>query len=247
MSGKLIILSDIHGNLSALEAVINDFESKEYNPDSIAILGDSINYGMRPNEVIVRLNLLSQKYKIIINIFGNHEKAIIDGDISHFSTERGKKILDYTRGVLTEESKEYIDNLNSSASQEEIIDGKRILFIHGNIDDPYWGKLNVETVEDEQYSRYDYVISGHSHIPHMIEEFYKVDNPESRNKKRTVFLNSGSVGQPRNHNPKAQYLYVDLKNEIFHFNSVVYDIEAERMLFNDRVDKFYSERLINGI
>ena len=71
MNGKLIILSDIHGNLSALNAVIADFEDKGYNPDAIAILGDNINYGMRPNEVISKLRSVGKRFNIIVNIFGN--------------------------------------------------------------------------------------------------------------------------------------------------------------------------------
>ena len=248
MNGKLIILSDIHGNLSALNAVIADFEDKGYNPDAIAILGDNINYGMRPNEVISKLRSVGKRFNIIVNIFGNHEKALLDGDTTHFSTERGKQILGVTRSMIYEGSLEYLKQLTSKGLTEHEINGKKILFIHGNISDPYWGKLNAVTAGDERYAEYDYVISGHSHVPHLIEQFYDSDRPEFRNKKRTVFLNPGSVGQPRNHNPKAQYLYVDIDTETFHFNSVPYDIETDRSLFEQKeIDKFYSERLIRGI
>lgn len=247
MKDKLIVFSDIHGNLSALNAVIKDFEARDYQPDSIAILGDIINYGMRPNEVIDRLKELSTKYRIEVNLFGNHEKALIDGDTSHFSTERGKQVLDFTRNRLTQVSLGYIKELTKEGLIEKKIGGKSILFVHGNIVDPFWGKLNPETAGDLQYSRYDYVISGHSHTPHLFENFYHTENPEYRNKKRAVFLNPGSVGQPRNQNPKAQYLYIEIESEIFHFNSVSYDIEFERSLFNDEVNRFYSDRLIYGI
>ena len=247
MIDKLIVLSDIHANLSALNAVIADFEAQNYNPDSIAILGDNINYGMRPNEVIARLKKLSDKYDIRINIFGNHEKALLDGDTTHFSTERGKQILDYTRGILTLDTIDYIGTMTKEGYLEFEIGGRRVLFIHGDINDCFWGKLNKETVNDNRYAKYDYVISGHSHIPHLIEHFFTVDNPDYRNKKRTIFINPGSVGQPRNHNPRAQYVYADFSNEIFHFNSVQYDVDRERELFTDAVDPFYSDRLIKGI
>ena len=247
MVDSFIILSDIHGNLSALESVIADFEVKGYRPDGLIILGDNLNYGMRPNEVIDELRKLSVKYNIIVNLFGNHEKALIDGDTSHFSTERGKRVLDYTRNSLNDESKVYIDGLTKEGCKEIQVKDRKILFIHGSISDPYWGKMNDETVNDNRYSEYDFVISGHSHIPHLIEHFYPAENPEYRNKKRTIFLNPGSVGQPRNHNPRAQYLYMEVSSETFHFNSVPYDIEKERSLFTDEVYGFYSDRLINGI
>lgn len=247
MNESLIVLSDIHGNLSALDSVINDFEARQYYPRYVAILGDNINYGMRPNEVIDRLKVLAKRYDIIINLWGNHEKALIDKDTTHFSTDRGRRVLDYTRRELTPEAMSYIITLNRKGLSELEISGKKILFIHGSYEDPYWGKLNNASVSNEVYAKYDFVISGHSHIPHLIEHFFMVDNPAYRNKKRTVFLNPGSVGQPRNHNPKAQYLYIDLNSEIFHFNSVSYDITQERCLYTEQIDSFYSDRLINGI
>lgn len=247
MGDRFIVLSDIHGNLTALDAVVSDFESRGYQVNGIIILGDSINYGMRPNEVIDELRSISERYNVIVNLFGNHEKALIDGDTSHFSTERGKEVLDFTRNNLTEASMEYIDGLTKEGFKELIIEGRKILFIHGNAADPYWGKLDKDTISDELYKGFDFVISGHSHIPHLIEHFLTTDNPEYRNKKRTVFLNPGSVGQPRNHNPRAQYLYMEISSETFHFNSVPYDIEKERGLFTEEVDTFYSDRLIKGI
>lgn len=247
MGDRLIVLSDIHGNLSALDAVISDFEKRGYKPEGIIILGDNVNYGMRPNEVIERLNQLSDRYEVMINLFGNHEKAFIDGDTTHFSTERGKQVLDYTRNILDEDSMYYIDGLTKEGYKEIQVGDRNILFVHGSINDPYWGKLNTETVSDSRYSEYDIVVSGHSHIPHLMECFYTSDNPEYRNKKRTVFLNPGSVGQPRNHNPRAQYLYMEISTEIFHFNSVPYDIMKEQSLYTKKVDRFYSDRLTNGI
>lgn len=247
MGDRFLVLSDIHGNLSALRAVISDFKSRGYNPDGIIILGDNINYGMRPNEVVEELRLLSERYDVIVNIFGNHEKALIDGETSHFSTDRGKKVLDFTRNHLNGESFEYINTLTKEGFKDLVIDGKRILFIHGDLSDPYWGKLNKNTVDDKSYGDFDFVISGHSHIPHLMEHFHAAENPLYRNKKRTVFINPGSVGQPRNHNPSAQYLYMEISSETFHFNSVPYDIDKERALYTEEVDPFYSDRLTKGI
>ncbi|MDE7092007.1 MAG: metallophosphoesterase family protein [Muribaculaceae bacterium] len=249
MINKLIILSDIHGNLSALKAVIDDFESKQYYPDGIVILGDNINYGMQPNEVIGCLKTLSQKYSIVANIWGNHEKAIFDGDLSHFSTERGKQILQYTNNRLTAESKKYlIDCLSPNGVQEIQISNKRVLIVHGSLSNPFWGKMTHDEMDKIVYTGYDYVISGHSHVPNLTEKFFEDSSQvEYRNKKRIVFLNPGSVGQPRNHNPKAQYLYICFSNECVHFNSVDYNIEYEKSLYSNDVDNFYARRLELGI
>ena len=76
--------------------------------------------------------------------------------------------------------------------------------------------------------------------------FYKVDDPSMRNKKKVIFINPGSVGQPRNHNPKAQYAVLDTDKGAS-LISVPYDVELEQSLYNDQVDPFYSERLTNGV
>lgn len=250
MKGKIIALTDIHSNLSALKAVIVDIENRLYNPDCIVILGDIVNYGLRPNEVIKEIITLSQRYRIPVNLFGNHEKALFDGDTSHFSTDRGRIVLEYTRTRLSDESKNYLlEHLYQTGMKEMNVDGKLVLFIHGSLTDPFWGKMTDEEMSKQIYAKYDYVISGHSHVPNLTEKFYEdKSKSEYRNKKRTVFLNPGSVGQPRNHNPRAQYLFVDFENEIFHFSSVRYDVEYEQNLYEGAdIDSFYKTRLTNGI
>lgn len=241
---RLVLLSDIHANLSALKAVIEDFTLR-YEPDTLCILGDIVNYGMRPNEVIEELRKI--QIPVIVNLYGNHERALIGKDIDKFSTERGKALLKYTKENLNQESLRYISEEMMPEGQNVIeIDGKKILFIHGSLGDPYWGKLNCQTIDDT-YSAYDYVLSGHSHVPHLLEKFFDSENPDYRNKKRTIFINPGSVGQPRNHNPRAQYAYIDLEKEIFHFNAVDYDVKTEQNLFPSFLDQFYKKRLTNGI
>ncbi len=246
---KLIVLSDIHANLSALNAVITDFSVK-YNPDGIILLGDLINYGMRPNEVIEEIKQLSVTYPILCNIYGNHEKALFypKEQLTRFSSERGKSILEYTRKKLSAESLEYLSAMMDGRGFKSFeINGKKILCVHGNIEDPYWGKLTGISVENEAYANYDYVFSGHTHLPLHLEVLYKANVLGMRNHKKTVFLNPGSVGQPRNHNPRAQYLYVDLFAEIFHHNSVEYNIAGEQELYTNKTDMFYRNRLSKGI
>ena len=250
MNDKIVVLSDIHGNLSALKAVIGDVENSLYNPNYVVLLGDIVNYALRPNEVIKELESLSRRYDILVNLFGNHEKALFDGDTSHFSTDRGRNVLQYTKTRLSTESKNYLlAHLSRSGIHEMNICGKQVLFVHGSLTDHFWGKMTDEEMSKQIYAKYDYVISGHSHIPNFTEKFYEDKSKfEYRNKKRTVFLNPGSVGQPRNHNPKAQYLFVDIETEIFHFNTVKYDVEYEQSLYEGtNIDSFYKTRLTNGI
>lgn len=246
MPDKLIVLSDIHANLTALQAVFADISKKKYFPDAIILLGDIINYGMRPNEVIEELENYSQL--ILVNLMGNHEKALLDRNLDCFSTDRGRNLLKYTSSILTDVSWNYIRNcMSQNGCEVKVWNDKRLLFLHGDKSDVYWGKLSKDKMSDIYYADYDIVFSGHVHIPHYVECFYSVSNPLLRNKKKTIFINPGSVGQPRNQNPYAQYIYMELTSGMVHYNSVKYDIEAEQKLYPDFLDPFYKDRLIYGI
>lgn len=242
---RIILLSDIHANLTALQAILDDIQDIG-SFDSYVVLGDLVNYGPRPNEVIDLIDQLSPK--IIINLWGNHEYSIFGGSLDRFSTDRGRAVLRYTNTLLTEKSRTYLDSQMSHSGYEEcIIEGKKFLFIHGNLDDPYWGKFGIDKMNDERYAEFDYVISGHSHIPFYVEQFFFSDNRKYRNKKRTIFVNPGSVGQPRNHNPFAQYGILDTLTGNYEHRSVRYDVIAEQAFFDDSINVFYKERLILGI
>lgn len=242
---RLVFLSDIHANVTALQAVLDDIQNIG-SFDSYVILGDLVNYGPRPNEVIEMVDQLSQK--IIVNLWGNHEYSIFGGSLDRFATDRGRSVLQHTNSVLTNESRDYLDkSMNHDGCKKCIIDYRPFLFIHGNLDDPYWGKFGIDNMIDERYAEFDFVISGHSHIPHYVEYFFPSNNKEYRNKKRTIFINPGSVGQPRNHNPFAQYGILDTVTGDYEHRSVWYDIEKEQALFDDRVDLFYKERIKLGV
>jgi len=242
---RIVILSDIHANVTAFRAVLDDI-STVCKVDSFAIIGDLVNYGPRPNEIIDMVKGLDKP--LLVNLWGNHEYSIFGGSLDRFATERGRSVLKYTNSILTEESREYLDKrMNHDGYKICKIDNHPFLFIHGNLDDPYWGKFGIDKMNDERYAEFDYVISGHSHNPHYVEHFFQSDNKEYRNKKRTIFINPGSVGQPRNHNPYAQYGILDVESGNYEHRCVWYDVEEEQKLFNDSVDIFYKERLTLGV
>lgn len=246
MYDRFIILSDIHANVTALNAVLADIGTRGYHPEAAVSLGDIVNYGMRPNETIDVLRYLP--YPLVVNLCGNHEKAVLDHDLTRFSSDRGRQILKYTDTILSENSRNFIaDVMNRQGFESHCWNGRHILFVHGSLADPYWGTVRREDISDERYMPYDIVLSGHSHIAQFMEHFFPADNAAMRNRKRTIFVNPGSVGQPRNHNPQAQYVYMELSSGIIHFNAVEYDIASEQCLYSDQVDSFYRERLALGI
>ena len=240
---QLLIISDIHGNLSALCSVINDVQSR-FSPDAVIILGDIIDYGMRSNEVIDRLQHM--ELPVICSIWGNHEHAIMTECYDRFSSVRGMRSAQRTGRNLSDSSRKYIDEISGrDGFCEAEIDGRLFLAVHGSIQDPYWGKIGPEA-DHSGYEKYDYVLSGHTHLAHAFPVFYKTGNARYRNQKRTFFINPGSVGQPRNHDNRAQYAILDDKYGIS-LCGADYDIAFEQSLYTDEVDPFYRDRLSLGI
>lgn len=238
---KIAILSDIHANFTALKEVMKSIALI----NGLILLGDLIDYGPHSNEVI---ELIMQcKIPILCNIRGNHEQAIISEDYSHFSSQRGKTSAQFTKKSLNSISWKYIiTEMYSKGFLEFNIDSYKCLAVHGSLDDVYWKSIKVSD-NLEKYKPYDYVFSGHSHIPHFFEEFYEVDDVKHRNKKKTVFINPGSVGQPRNHNPMAQYAIWDTVTEDIVIKKICYDIAKEQHAFSIETDTFYKERLELGV
>lgn len=241
---KYAILSDIHGNLYALLKVIEDLNN--FDIKGIFLLGDLIDYGMQSNEVV---EYFKDEFSgnILCNIWGNHENAILTSDYSNFSSNRGVESAKYTNSQLNANVKNYLNNeLVHEGFYEFEIDGKKILAIHGSLVNPFWKAIFPENVNGN-YSSYDIVISGHSHYSHSFQKFYEVEDEEMRNKKAVYFINPGSVGQPRNYNPNAQYGIIDIDNMAVSLNSVNYPIKKAMDLYDGSIDDFYRKRLENGV
>lgn len=248
MEKKYLILSDIHGNLSAWNAVQGDCKEEIFS--GVILLGDCIDYGMRSNEVIEELRQMENDFwkgKIIVNLWGNHEKLAIDKDLERLSSDRGRVMADYTRRHLTEATLDYLKNRMNPLGYEEFnLDGINALAIHGSYDDCYWKAILPDNLHGD-YCKYTIVFSGHSHYPHCFTKCYAIENKALRNRKAVIFINPGSVGQPRNQNPCAQYAVLHLPSKRIELRAVEYDVKYEQSLFPDEVDAFYKTRLEAGI
>lgn len=239
----LAIMSDIHGNLNACMNSIESLKTKDI--DALILLGDLIDYGMRSNEVIELIKELP--YPVLCNIRGNHEQAVITGDFAKFSSERGRRCAQYTKSILSQDTLQYImETMSDSGMYEFEYQGKKCLAVHGSLADIYWKSISPGQ-DLSAYQKYDYVFSGHSHLPHFFEVFFEADNPEYRNKRRAVFINPGSVGQPRNHNPMAQFAILNTETETIIFEKIAYDVTEEQKAYSGQVDDFYRKRLEIGV
>jgi len=227
------ILADIHSNLAALEAVMRDIE--RYGVDKIYCLGDIIGYGPRPTEC---LDIAEANFDR--SILGNHEEGVISkGFISkphYFGNPVTYLLIKWTQEQILSDgnSEKYLKFL---AGLERSFSEADILFVHGSPDDLTYGYLKPEIVESPEklekiFGLIQHVcFAGHTHRPGIIEQGNSVfKRPEELDTNETykitgkkVVVNPGSVGQPRDQDPRASY--VILYEDTCIFRRVDYDIE----------------------
>jgi len=240
---RLAVFADCHGNLGALTACAGHLASLGLDQVRIVNLGDYVDYGPRPNETIAFLRGMAP----LAVLRGNHEQAMLFDEDARFASARGVASVRHTRAQLDGPSWEFINAFPEGSLTLEDARGRRILLVHGDLGDCHWGRMDEAEMLQDKYRSYDFVLSGHTHVPHFREVFYPDPDPARRFRKKTLFLNPGSVGQPRNHCPHAQYLTLDTADETVSFHKVPYDIAAEQAHFGPEVDPFYRERLRAGL
>lgn len=244
------LISDIHGNLEALEAVLADIASK--NVDEIYCLGDVVGYGPNPCECIDRVMDLD------MCLLGNHDQAaLFDPEGFNAGAERAifwtRSVLERSSGPSAERRWEYLGELNRRHVSE---DGKT-MYVHGSARNP----LNEYVFPDDIYNQVkmekifmlvpQFCFQGHTHIPGVFTESLDFLPPEEIDFKyqlgsQKVMINVGSVGQPRNNDSRSSYVTVD--NDQVEFHRVAYDIDktAEKIYAIADLDNFLGDRLREG-
>ncbi len=242
---RTAIISDIHGNLEALSAVLFDIES--VNVDEIVCLGDVIGYGPNPNECI---NLVNKKCPIIL--LGNHDAAVLDSLSTQNFNINAKIAIEWTSEQLSEESRKFVENLPMSK-----IDTDKT-YVHATPYEPrmwYYITSIEEAAFNFQFFDTTFCFVGHTHIPVTIsldpEKKIIVSQDGyldfSEDDGSHYLINVGSVGQPRDRNPKASYGIVDTEVSNFSLRRVEYDIEkCQAKMKKHKLPDFLITRLGEG-
>jgi len=222
MHTLIAIISDIHGNLPALESVLRDI--KKYKIKKIISLGDVSGYYPFINEVIELL-----KKHEVINLVGNHDRYIID-DTECPRSKTANICLNYQKKVIKEEN---IAWLRESIKKYEFDD---ISMVHGGWDD--YEDEYIYKVSNSYFKNlnYKYFFCGHTHVQKHIVL-----------KSEQEFINPGSVGQPRDGDDRASYCFFDLVSKEVTLKRVSYDIDmiSKKMKSLGFEEKTYSN-LYNG-
>jgi predicted phosphodiesterase len=243
------IISDIHANLEALEAVLADIDAQSIT--ELYCLGDIIGYGPNPRECI---DLIMQRAKV--TILGNHDQAaMFDPEGFNAGAERAifwtRRQLESADAKGNEKRWDFLGELPRIKREGEI------MFVHGSARNP----LNEYVFPEDVYNQRKmerifglvdkYCFQGHTHIPGVFSEDLMFLSPEECDFKytltdRKILVNVGSVGQPRNGDNRASYVVLDGKT--INFKRVPYDFNktAQKIYPIPELDNFLGDRLRDG-
>lgn len=239
------VISDIHGNFQALSAVLEKLEDE--NVDMIVCCGDVVGYGARPNECAETLRRME-----VPTIAGNHDHAsLLLTDITNFN-EIAKAAVLWTKKVLKDDNVEWLKSLPLTLRDT----ANNVLYVHASPKEP--GDWHYILTMGEARTNFNYFneqicFIGHSHQPFIIENdegnLACPTRPEIELREGCRYLiNVGSVGQPRDHNPRACYVIVDFEKKKLEIKRCDYDLEtSQKAIIEAGLPRELAERLAHGM
>jgi predicted phosphodiesterase len=243
---RVAVISDIHGNLHALEAVSAALEQDP--PDAVWCLGDLVGYGPRPNECCERVETLAD-----VCLVGNHDLGVLERlPLDEFSHEAAAS-AHWTQEVLADGPRRYLESLSPTAEVPEADAG----LYHASPRDPIWEYiLDASSMRAALEGTTEaIVLVGHSHVPliavledeHLHAE-HAPDGTEVDLTSGRVLMNPGSVGQPRDGDSRAAFLMIDLDAHSALFRRVEYDVtQTQAEIRENGLPEPLAERLAHGI
>jgi predicted phosphodiesterase len=224
---KVAILSDVHSNLHALQAVLADVDIRGLT--EIQCPGDIVGYGAYPNETV---GILRKRCRTAI--CGNHDQAVIRINTAGMNPMAAAAVL-WTAKNISAEAVDYLRSLK--AHEVAIVDGSKVAIYHGSprYDDEYVYETDASS-DLLEMSGANILIMGHTHVPYV------------KRLPKGLIANAGSVGQPRDNDPRASYLILDTSEPNATIVRVAYDVKAASQAIIDAgLPPFLGSRLLNGI
>jgi predicted phosphodiesterase len=246
------IISDIHGNLEALEVVLSDI--KKHGATEIICVGDVVGYGPNPKEC------LDYARRFDVTIQGNHEQALLVQMQGASFNLRAKNSIEWTRdqfNMLGEEREENSRRWDFLGALDETYARNGLLFVHGTPREPiseYLYPRDIYRPEKlkELFDMIEWIcFVGHTHVPGIWTEDMIYLTPEEVNyryrigRKKTI-INVGSVGQPRDSDPRACYVLLDQDTVLFRKLSYPVQVTIEKIQRITELDPFLADRLREG-
>jgi diadenosine tetraphosphatase ApaH/serine/threonine PP2A family protein phosphatase len=240
---RILVVSDIHANKTALEAVIDDAGPV----DTLWCLGDLVGYGPDPNECIE----LIRSFPDSICLLGNHDAAALGQiDLETFNRE-ARLSANWMKTTLNESSLEFLSRLPDKVVVDDVT------LAHGSPRNPVWEYLLDTYVAASNFNYFDTPLCfvGHTHLPigyfaingSSDVEWKMLPSGEPIHFENRAIVNPGSVGQPRDHDPRASYAIYNSEEKIWEPRRVVYDYSSvQERIYDAGLPRRHGLRLAEG-
>jgi diadenosine tetraphosphatase ApaH/serine/threonine PP2A family protein phosphatase len=241
---RVAVVSDIHGNLHALRALLDAVAAEEV--DALWCLGDLVGYGPRPNECCAEVERAAS-----LCLVGNHDLGVLGRiPLAEFSDDAAAAAR-WSQSELGTEARSYLEGLDSRATAEDVE------LFHASPRDPVWEYVLSDEVALAAFrlTSAPIVLVGHSHVAlafvledgavdgAVVPGGAEIDLADGR-----FILNPGSVGQPRDGDPRAAYLVLDLDARRALHRRVAYPIERTQEEIRERgLPEALADRLAHGL
>ena len=242
---RIAVLSDVHSNLLALEAVLASVGAV----DAVWLLGDVVGYGPEPDAVVERLVSIGA-----VGVRGNHDAAACGGAEIEWFNPDARSAMEWTRQAISERTRAWL------AALPERREAAGFTLVHGSGRDPIWEYVTSPAAALASLVAMDTMhgLNGHTHLPaaYLVSDDRVARlGPERGSAGVTIklgggrlLLNPGSVGQPRDGDPRASYMIVDTDAGIASWGRVAYDIPAvDAAMRAAGLPRRLAERLHHGL
>lgn len=237
------IFSDVHSNLEALETVLEAY--KKESIDKYLCIGDVVGYASNPKECIEKVKGIAE-----ITVAGNHDWASVDLFPSDYFNPIARQAVVWTMHNLGVEDRYFLESLKLTYKNEDLT------LVHGTLDNPrdfnyltdgYLAEVTFELLEN------NICFVGHTHVPGTFIKDndgslrYSEDGSCTIKPENKYIVNVGSVGQPRDGNPKVAYCIYDTDEKEVQIKRRSYDIElARKKIVEAGLPQFLGDRLPSG-
>jgi predicted phosphodiesterase len=242
---RIAVISDIHGNLHALDAVLNSIADEA--PDAVWCLGDLVGYGPRPNRCCT---LVAERADVCL--IGNHDLGVLGRlDLDDFSVDAAASAR-WTATVLEDEPRRYLESLEPQSVQDDVE------LYHASARDPVWEYVLTPFAALASFAASEarILLVGHSHVAlafgladqRLETMIAPAGTALDLSGESRWILNPGSVGQPRDGDARAAYLLLDLEGQRASYRRVEYPVERTQEEIRERgLPEPLAERLALGI
>lgn len=243
---RTAFISDIHANVDALDVVLEDIKGQEV--DRIVCLGDIVGYGPQPNECVKKVREVSKH-----TVVGNHDHAALGRMDTLGFNEYARAAADWTAAALDDDSTKFLGDLPLTVVLDEM------LLVHASPLEPErWTYVLSYQEAKRQFEAFTERLCfiGHSHLPVVIEkvadEIVALEFPENiplrLHKDRRYIVNVGSVGQPRDRDPRCGYAWYDDEMDAAMLRRLEYPVQnVQKKILEAKLPPFLAQRLADGV